>query len=802
MNPNRPHSAYLLLANLAMGFLFCSASLFAQFSITWDRTLGSAGWEELQAMSLTTDGGYLFGGITTAMTPSSEVSQPTKDTVNWPEATGDFWLVKTDGNGNLLWDRRYGGERQDRMWSIQQTADGGYLLGGESRSGVWADRSVTNRGGSDYWIVKINADGEVEWDAAFGGPGDDFLRSALPLPDGGFLLAGFSNSDAGGDKTDNSRGGSDYWVIRLAADRTILWQRTLGGSGEDQLFDAIIAHDGNFMLAGWSASPPGHEKTAPFYGLNDFWIIKLDNLGEVRWQRSLGGDQEDVCQAIYPTQDGQYLFLGQSSSTPGTGNKSSPHFGQWDAWAVKVNDLGESSTITWQQSYGGASGDIAYGAIQNMLGDYFIIGLSFSEPAAPPPHPNFKESALLGASDFWVLHLSPDGDKLRDETLGGTDTDAGIKIAKAHGSGYILAGHSSSGISFPYKSEPSRGLNDFWVVRTGCGFPSPVLEDLTKTCLEPFVEMDATIAQGCEGCQYLWHDGESGPVRQFSPDSTLMVMVTVFHPDGCSESDSALIVVVPGPHSLVADAEGISCPGKTDAAFFVESVTGGTPPYQYSLNEGDWSVVAQFSDLAAGQYTLGVQDANGCRYDTAFVVELPQEIFVDLGPDIFLTRGDSTQLQALTNLPSPTIIEWGQPQILSCTNCLNPWATPPVSMTVSIRIADEKGCEARALLRLIVELESSIYIPNAFSPNNDGINDFFTVFADRSVNKVKMLMVFDRWGAKVFEARDFPPNVVQLGWDGSHKGKPMQPNVFVYLAEVEYWDGRTEMFKGDVSVVR
>ena len=802
MNPHYPHKATAALVFLSLGMLLFSPALFAQLTINWDRTYGGPGWEELQAMALTADGGYLFGGITTTNEAASEVSQNTKDTVEWPQLTGDFWLVKSDSLGKPVWDRRYGGDGQDRIWSIHPTGDGGYLLGGESRSNVWADRTKPSRGGADFWIVKIDGEGNVEWDEAFGGAGDDFLREALPLADGGFLLAGFSNSNASGDKTEDSRGGSDFWVIRLNADRTIAWQRTFGGTGEDQLFDAVKAHDSGFLLAGWSASEVGFEKIAPFYGMNDFWILKIDQNGTVLWQRTLGGDKEDVCQAICPTKDGQYLFVGLSSSTPGTGNKSTPHFGQWDAWVVKVNDLGASSTIAWQQSYGGTSGDIAYGAVQNVLGDYFVIGLSFSEPDTASQNPNVKDSPLLGASDVWVLFLEPNGEKIWEETLGGLNTDSGIEIVNAHEYGYILAGHSSSNVSPPYKSEPSRGLNDMWVVRTGCSFPGPVLADLPKVCKDEFVEVDATASGSCQGCQYFWNDGGTGPVRSFSPDTTTQVKVTVLHPDGCLLSDSVVIEIVPGPEALLAGGEPISCYGKADAEFFIESVLGGAPPYQFSLNGSDWEDFAHFVNLSAGAYTLNILDFNECPFDTTFFIDQPEEVIVDLGPDIYLNLGDSVQLQALTNLQDVFSFEWGLPQLLSCQDCLEPWVSPVYTSTFSIRVVDQKGCEARDFLRVVVEQQDGVFIPNVFSPNNDNINDFFTVYAGPSVQLVKTLMVFDRWGEKMFEARNFQPNIEQLGWDGHLNGKTVKPAVFVYFAEVEYVDGRTGFFEGGVALMR
>lgn len=802
MNPNRSHKAISVSVLLSVGLLIFSTDLFAQLTIKWDKTHGGTGWEELQAMALTNDGGYLFGGITTTEQPSFEVSQFSKDTVSWPEPNGDFWLVKADSLGNYVWDHRYGGDRQDRMWSVYPTDDGGYLLGGESRSTVWADRTKPSRGGVDYWIVKIDGEGNVEWDEAFGGEGDDFLREAIPLPDGGFFLAGFSNSGATGDKAEASRGSSDFWVLRLNADRTIAWQKTIGGNAEDQLFDAVPTTDAGFILSGWSSSETGFDKTTPFYGLNDCWVIKLDQYGNLIWQETLGGDKEDVCQAIYPAKNGQYLFLGQSSSTKGTGNKTSEAYGQWDAWIVCLNDHGNSASKAWEESYGGALGDIAYGAVQNELGDYFVIGLSYSEADTLSLDQHVKDSPLLGASDFWVLFLDAEnGEKIWEESLGGQGADAGIEIAKAHGSGYILAGHSNS-MTGPYKSDPSRGANDMWVLRTGCSFPGPVLQDLPKSCKDEYVEIDATIGDSCAYCQYFWNDGITGPVRRFSPDTTTQVMVTVLHPDGCLLSDSVTIEIVPGPDSLVAGGDPVSCFGKSDAVFLVESVIGGTPPYQYSLNGDAWEDFAHYVNMSPGAYTFSILDNNECRFDTTFTISQPEEVLVDLGPDLYLDLGDSIRLQALTNLTGDYSIEWEQPEYLSCADCPAPWASPPYTSTISVRIADQNGCEARDFLRVVVEKKEGVFIPTAFSPNNDNINDYFTVYGDNAVEEVKTLKIFDRWGAKIFEASDFPPNIEQAGWDGRFGGVLAAPSIFVYFAEIKYKDGRTGFFEGEFILMQ
>ncbi|MEZ4959698.1 MAG: gliding motility-associated C-terminal domain-containing protein [Saprospiraceae bacterium] len=796
MNPHYQKYFGLLLTLLLSGWLILPFTAFAQLTLEWEHTFGGTGFEELNALALTNDGGYIFGGITTTENPSpgTEITGATKDTVAWPSPTGDFWLVKTDGEGNLDWEKRFGGDGQDRLWDIRQTTDGGYILAGESRSSKWEDHSEQLRGVLDGWVVKTDSNGSIEWEKTFGGTDSDIVRVILPIPDGsGYLLAGHSSSGAGFEKSENSRGGQDYWLIRIDLLGNVIWDKTIGGDGDDILNDAEIAFGGGFILAGWSASNISFDKTKPLFGKNDYWIVKVDDGGNIVWQETYGGTDEDVCHDILPTVEGNYLLSGHSVSQNGFGNR--------DALFINITDNGWGPTTNWERRFGGQSADIGYAASQNSIGYYMAVGVSSSIPDTVSMVGN-KSAALLGASDYWVLFLDPAGNKLWDESLGGSQPEKGEFILRAHDYGYIIGGISGSGISPPFKSEDSRGGNDMWVVRTGCRFPGPVLEDLPKVCRDEFVEVDASVP-ACEHCIYIWDDGEKGPVRQFSPDTTTQVKVTLVHPDGCELSDSVTIQIVPGPESVLGGGRPISCYEADDGEFFIEQVAGGTPPYQFSLNGGAWEDFADYARMPPGNYTLEVLDTNGCVYDTAFFIDQPEEVLLELGPDIFLDLGDSVQLQALTNLLDSFHVEWQQPDFLSCTDCMEPWVGGVAyTTTISARIVDQNGCDASDFLRVVVEKSDAVYIPNAFSPNNDNINDFFTVFADQTIKRVNSLLVFDRWGEKMFEKHGFQPNMEQIGWDGRFQGKFLDPAVFVYWAEVEYLDGRKELFEGDVAIIR
>lgn len=796
---NKPLYVYSLWAIL--GLMFFAPKLQAQLTIDWDRTYGGTGYEEMAVAIATTDGGYVFGGITTSRTPSGEVTTNTNDTVDFPEFTGDFWMVKTDDQGIVQWDKRIGGHREDRLWSIVQTHDGGYLLGGESRSGVGADRSYTNRGDLDFWVIKLDANGNKQWDRAYGGTGTDILRKIVALPNGQFWLAGYSNSAASFEKSSpNLDSLGDFWSVRIDENGLPLGDYTMGGGSFDRLNDALVCPDGSILLAGQTESMPGFNKTAPFFGVNDMWVVKCTPTGNILWDASFGGNGQDVCQRIRQGADGQFYAMGQSTSDKMSGNKTATHFGSDDAWIVKFADGLSGVTISWDRAFGGASSDFGYDIVETSLGNLTFLGESSSIADSIG-----KDAPIIGGKDFWVIFLNADGSKVWEETLGGTSDDTGRYAFLGNDYGYLFAGNSSSNKYPPYKSDDNRGqpwTNDLYVIRTGCAFPPPNFEDLPKYCLDDVISLDATIPAPCVGCEYVWEDGPTGPLRSISPDSTTAYKVTVIHPDGCELSDSLVIEIVPGPDGFLGNWTPVSCYGETDATFSIDSIGGIAPPFLFSINGGEFTEAESYYNLGAGIYELEVLDTNGCTLDTSIYIPQPDSVMVDLGPDIFLEFGDSVQLQALTNLVDSFTFVWGLSNHLSCTDCLEPWVGPYLTTTFAIEVKDANGCKASDHIQVIVKKTDAVYIPNAFSPNNlDNINDFFTVYAGRSVKRVKTLQVFDRWGELMFENFNFQPNKPQIGWDGKFQDRFLDPAVFVYWTEIEYIDGRTEIFSGDLILM-
>ncbi len=798
LSVNKPLCYRSIITSLGLLLIFTHCWAQQHLTIEWERTYGGVGYEEMGIALPTNDGGYVFGGITTSATPGFEVSEGDSDTVL---PNGDFWLIKVDGDGNIIWDRRIGGLAQDRLWSIVPTQDGGYLLGGESWSGIGSDRTWASRGAKDFWVVKVDANGNKLWDRAYGGTGGDELRKILELPNGQFCLAGYSNSPAGFEKSSNSINGSDdYWVIRIDENGIPLADFSFGSDSLEWLEDAILTTDGNLLLAGQTKSQAGFDKSAPLYGQNDMWLVKCSLNGSKFWDVAFGGNGIETCKRIRTSKDGSYFAIGESSSDKMSGNKTADHYGSNDIWVVKFNDSGAGASILWNIAFGGITSDLGYDVIETESGNLLLFSQSTS-----PPNPPVKEAPLLGATDFWTIFTDKNGNKLWDETLGGVLEDIGRMAFLAHDYGYILAGASKSNASPPYKSQDNRGQpgsDDLWVIRTGCAFPPPVLQDLPKFCLDDVISLDATVPGPCDGCTYHWEDGVSGPTRSVSPDTTTEMKVTVLHPDGCEMADSTIIEIVPGPDGFLGSWTPVSCYGETDASLSIDSVGGIAPPFLYAINGSEFSATTNFYELGAGIYDIEVVDTNGCTLDTSFYIPQPDSVMVDLGPDIFLALGDSVQLQALTNLVDSFSFVWGQPLELSCTDCLEPFVQPFLTSTYSIEVKDKNGCDAKDNIVVIVKKEDNVYIPTAFSPNNlDNLNDFFTVYAGKSIEQIKSLHVFDRWGELMFERFNFQPNAGQLGWDGRLEGRFLDPAVFTYKAVIEYIDGRIEELYGTVTLV-
>lgn len=343
----------------------------------------------------------------------------------------------------IQWQKSYGGSADDYGNSIQPTTDGGYILVGESNSNN-GDVS-NNHGDYDYWIVKTDSSGAIQWQKTYGGSGDDEAYSIQTTSNKGYIISGYSNS-TNGDVTGN-HGGYDYWVVKIDSLGTIQWQKSLGGSGEDKANSIQITSDGGYIVSGYSKSSNGD--VSGNHGNFDYWIVKLDNLGSIQWQKSFGGSADDTPMFIQPIMNDEYIVVGYTDSN--NGDVSSNH-GSGDCWIIKINNVG---TIQWQKTLGGTGYDFGTFIQQISNGDFIMSGCSKSNDGdVNGNHGNF---------DYWIVKLDSVGTIQWQKSLGGSGDDQAYLIQKTTDQGYIVSGYSNS---VNGDISDNHGYYDYWVVKT------------------------------------------------------------------------------------------------------------------------------------------------------------------------------------------------------------------------------------------------------------------------------------------------------------------------------------------------
>ena len=329
--------------------------LTATGAIDWQKALGGTGDDRAQSFRPTPDGGYILAGYTLS----------TDGDLTGNYGGGNVWVVKLDATGAIVWQKTMGGTSYDYANSIQLTPDGGYIL---ACAGYSINGDVTgNHGGFDYWVVKLDATGAIVWQKALGGTDDDLVKSIQLTPDGGYIVAG-STYSTDGDVTGN-HGYGDAWVVKLSGMGVLVWQKTLGGTAYDNAYSIQPSPDSGYIVACETSSING-DVTGKHGGMGDAdaWVVKLSNVGTIEWQKALGGTGKDYAYSIQPTTDGGYIMAGFTDSTDGdvTGN----HGGR-DAWIVKLDATGN---IVWQKTLGGTNDDSANSIQLNPDGGYIMIG--------------------------------------------------------------------------------------------------------------------------------------------------------------------------------------------------------------------------------------------------------------------------------------------------------------------------------------------------------------------------------------------------------------------------------------------
>jgi len=367
----------------------------------------------------------------------------------------DLWLVKIDASGNIMWQNTIGGSGDDFLISIKQTSDGGYIVGASSDSNISGDKTENSRGGLDYWILKLDSSGNIVWQKTYGGAQPEFETYVVETTDGGYFVGGYSDSDVSGDKTDPTNGQRDYWALKLNSTGAIVWQNSIGGSLVDRPQMAFQAADGGYVMGGYSFSGISGDKTQANQGVTDNWIVKLDSNGNVLWDKSYGGSDSDVLRNLIQTADGGYLAGGYSKSNI-SGDKTENSRGDYDYWILKLDGSGN---LVWQKTIGGSGTDYLRDLKQLADGSYIVVGYSTSNISGD------KTQNSNGGYDYWLVKLDTSGNIISQNSIGGSADESAPYILQMTDGNFAMFCSSLSNISGD-KSENGRGGDDYWVFKT------------------------------------------------------------------------------------------------------------------------------------------------------------------------------------------------------------------------------------------------------------------------------------------------------------------------------------------------
>jgi hypothetical protein len=417
--------------------------------LEWQRFYGGNKTELMRSLVLTEGGGFLLAGVSTSDGDPKRSSQSF--------GANDFHATRIGPNGQKIWDKSFGGTGDDRLSVAKQTKDHGFILAGSSSSAPDGNKTSPNYGFFDYWIVRLNAAGHKIWEQSYGGDGLDLLYDLQETDDGGFILGGYSESGATGNKGVENFS-TDIWIIRLDSQGRKVWERAIGRHRSfSVLYSIEKLRGGGFLLGGFLAGGAGSGNlTSQTHGGWDGLVAKLDDDGNVIWDRTFGGTGYTYFTSVRQAEDGGFFAAGWSDAGQSV-DKMSPALGGYDAWVVRLDADGKK---LWDKSLGGSHDDSCDNLLPSKDGSCYVVGSSYET--------EFANSSLhFSNGDGWFGKLAPDGELKWMLTLGGTNSYEFInEIAPTPDGGFLLGGSSDV-----HSNELTSDLNsvglDFWVLKFG-----------------------------------------------------------------------------------------------------------------------------------------------------------------------------------------------------------------------------------------------------------------------------------------------------------------------------------------------
>lgn len=813
-------------------------------NIQWQKCLGGSDSDAGADILQTADGGYIVAG--------SAASSNCNLTGN--HGGLDFWVVRLSNKGDIIWQKMYGGSQEDYVLSLSMAVDGGYFIAGHTFSN---DGDVKgNHGGADWWVIKIDETGKLIWQKCLGGSKYDQANSVQSTTDGGCIVAGFEESNDG-DVKDN-HGIGDYWLVKLDKSGNIQWQKTYGGTGLDEAWCVRVTNDGGYIVAGDSGSYDGDVTGKHSSGTGDYdiWILKVDNTGNIQWKKCYGGTANDYGYYIQLTPDGGYVVAGSSSSS---NYDLTCNSGNMDAWAFKINNADD---LQWQKSFGGndvdeirciqplndgsfiAAGNTSSHDIEGYhlpvpgkyiveSTDYWVIKLSAPLSSVPPPAIVLDPSSgLVCANSLTSIKanvtfagLDPTYQWTRNGLSVGTNSP--VYSASDFQDNDLIACTVISG--GPLCNNSGLQATKSLTIHTKNNVINPsihITADNNFACDCVTNNFNATVTNGGTSSVFQWQvNGQNTGVN--SPNFSANTLkkgdvITCVYSDNtsCVAGGSVISnnIQMNNPSSdassvsIIASADSI-CAGTAVTFNAIPVNAGANPVYQWTVNNtnvGDNSPTFSSKNLLnRDQVSCLLTIVNPCLSlsVTSNIVSMtisspvihitPQDTLINVGSQLQLSgiiEGNVSSFQWTPADELENSTQWTSADELENSTSLSPTTIPLMdNTTFTLTATTADGCVASK--SVIVKIAKPFYLPNAFTPNGDGKNDVFRIPPGISLT-LEDFSIYNQWGTKVFSTEN-----ISKGWDGTINGKQQPTGVYVYIIKGTNDNG--EIFlKGSFVLIR
>lgn len=618
----------------------------------------------------------------------------------------------------------------------------------------------------------------LQWATQYGGGNVDIPYTIKMTTDGGTIVGGYTDSKNGDVSAQPNRDYWDLWLLKLDKCGQIQWEKSIGGTGYESARDLVQTPDGGYLVLGETNSTDGGV-VAGFGGTKDIWLLKFSSNGTLEWQKRFGGSGLDIGNHIELMKDGSCLIAASSTSNDGniTGNHSTGTY--TDGVLMKIDAAGN---LLWSRCYGGTKNEELFD-LEVINGTIFATGFTNSiDGDIPPSQKNY---------DVWLLAIDANGNKIISKIFGGSQNDVAYCMTKGNDGSLTLAGYTTSNDG---DVSGAKGSQDYWILNvsqkgklnwqkvfggTDAEYAKTIITDKDSSYIIGGVtysdDGDASASLG---------EGDFFTLK-LRPDGSL---VWKKHWGGSGNDHMRALVRNPAKdeYYLAGDSDsgdGDFSNAQGDADFAVIKLK--IP----ELSTQD-SAVCNISGFIPFQDTL----PDICGYDSAIVKYHPVPLsgpFDSVRKIDTIFAGQNITLHSNGN----GTITWNSHSTLSCTNCASPVATPLTTTIYTATNESPLGCRVSDEFTVVVLNDAVVAIPTGFTPNGDGLNDYFGPLG--KVPDGYRLQIFNRNGEVVFRS-----SAIDQRWNGRYKGETQPAGVFIYLVDYKDMQNKMHQQKGTFVLIR